>query len=69
MITRQTHNDTNINFRLPSKLKIQFIDRCVEQNLHYQTVLKELMKDYVDTPIKELENKKREEYLKTQRLL
>lgn len=69
MITRQTHNDATINFRLPSKLKNQFVVRCEEQNMHYQTVLKELIKEYVDTPIKELENKKREEYLKTQRLL
>ena len=69
MITRQTHNDANINFRLPSQLKIRFVQRCEEQNMHYQTVLKELIKDYVDTPIKELELKKREEYLKTERLL
>ena len=69
MITRQMHNDTSINFRLPSKLKNQFVARCEEQNMHYQTVLKELIKNYVDTPIKELEQRKRDEYLKTQRLL
>lgn len=69
MITRQMHNDTNITFRLPKQFKNQFIKKCEEQNLHYQTVIKQLMKDYINIPTKELEKQKHEQYLKTQRLL
>lgn len=69
MITRQMHYDSSINFRISSKLKNQFINKCEEQNLHYQKILRQLIQNYVNTSIDELEKQKREQYLKTQRLL
>lgn len=69
MITRTIHYDATINFRLPSKMKNKFMQMCDEQNLHYQPVLRKLVEDYINTPIKDLEQKKYEEYLKTSRLL
>lgn len=69
MAKKKVKNDTYINFRLPSQLKIEFINRCEELGEHYQTQLKKMMKEFIDTPIKDLEQRKREQYLKTERLL
>lgn len=69
MITRVSHNDANINFRVPKQFKNQFVQRCQEQNLRYQVVIKQLMKEYIDKPRKELEQNRYEQYLKTQKLL
>lgn len=70
MITRKKGiNDATINLRIPSLLKKQFIEVCEKQNLRYQKVIKQLIMDYANTPIKDLEEHRREQYLKTQRLL
>ncbi len=69
MITRLVHNDDAITLRVPNQLKIKFIEKCKEQNLKYQSVIKELMEDYVETSIKELEQRRRERYLNKTRIL
>lgn len=69
MITRLVHNDTSITLRIPNQLKNKFMEKCNEQNLKYQSVIKELMEDYVETSIKDLEQRRRERYLNKTRLL
>lgn len=69
MITRIKHNDDAITLRLPKSLKIQFKERCEKQNIHYQTVLRKLMEDYVAQPVKDDEQRRYNEYLKTSKLL
>ena len=69
MLKKVVHNDATITFRLPSLLKNNFVKRCEEQNKHYQKVIRELITEYTNKPIRELEEEQRERYLKTQRLL
>lgn len=69
MITRLVHNDAAITLRIPNQLKNKFMEKCNEQNLKYQSVIKELMEDYVETSIKDLEQRRRERYLNKTRLL
>ena len=69
MITRLVHNDTSITLRIPNQLKNKFMEKCNEQNLKYQSVIKELMEDYVETSIIDLEQRRRERYLNKTRLL
>ena len=57
MITRLVHNDAAITLRIPNQLKNKFMEKCNEQNLKYQSVIKELMEDYVETSIKDLEQR------------
>lgn len=69
MITKVKHNDDVITLRVSKSLKAKFKERCENQNIHYQTVLRKLMEDYVAQPIKEDEQKKYSEYLKIEKLL
>jgi len=69
MIPKTKYNDSSIAFRLPKSLKQKFRERCESQNVHYQTVLRKLMEDYVAQPIKEDEQRRYNEYLKIEKLL
>lgn len=66
---KKMSNDAFINFRVPSKLKQDFIEKCENKGKKYQQKIKELMQEYVDMSIAEVENKEREKYLHTERLL
>jgi len=69
VITKKKHNDDAITLRVSKSLKQQFRERCEQQNIHYQTVLRKLMEDYVAQPIKEDEQRRYSEYLKIEKLL
>lgn len=39
--------DTNINIRLPKKLKDKFVEVSKKQGLNYSMVLRNMIKDYI----------------------
>ena len=69
MPKKKVYNDAVISFRLPKEMKQQFIYLCEQMGEHYQVQLKKIIKDFVQTPVKDLEQRKRDEYLKNERLL
>lgn len=61
--------DSQITFRISKEMKEDFINMCEGQNQHYQVVLRNMIKNYINLPTMTEEQKKRFSYLKVEKLL
>ena len=58
-----------INLRISSSLKNAFVKKCEDNGMHYSTVIKEMILNYVNLSQKSNEYNKRKQYLDTTKLL